>query len=482
MSNCRSNCGEGGGKVSWCRMKPTNLARSTWTLLSGTRLTVIAAGLLIALLAASLAASTNSNPIVAGWLRLSGLADILDSRWFIYGLALLVLNLVAGFLAALPKMRAEAKTQSQPLQQEDGVLRSEFETELEGDKFAEIARRWGRKHLGQSLARPSDASGVLLVAKLGRANALLRWLAHLAFGAAVAGGAWMMAHGFQARTLVEEGSRSGALELLRGPAPSSWKPFENRGKIVAGYFVPGFEIERVPATDVLKGAESLLRFYDEGTLVGSAVVAPGNPVRFRGLTVHLLDYVPASAQNVRLAVTDHASGAERRFASLSKGQKVDLEDFGFQVVDVQPATEINRPAVQLEYQERGRSSERFWVFTEYPDYDFAHRKSSAQHFTLESVTQRTAAEILVGREPGAELLWGGLTLLALLFWVAMTRPEERYWIRWSAGESAGETAASHKVEFMGWSPRPMLFESRFYRLAGTLEQEIENAEASHDRA
>ena len=469
-------------------MKPTNRVGRTWAVLSGTRLSIACMGLLIALTAAGEAASawlaqdgSRAHPEVVTGLRLSGLNDIPNSPGFISVLTLFALNLFCGILIGLPEAWTAARS-ALPAQasSEEGeqvnktLLRSEFETRLGKEVFAELARRWAQKGLGRSPVLHFSTKDLLFTVKRGRYHLLLRLVAHLALGFCLAGAALMHMRGFQARIVIEEGRRGRAFELLRGTPPDHWKAYEIQGRAVPGYYDPGIEIE-YPATPELRDRKgSFLQFYEEGKLVGSVNVEQSRPVGFRDLTLHLLDYVPGSAQSVSLTATERGSGAIRRFPALSKGKITDLEDFRFRILEIQLPTDINGPAVQLEYQERGKPVETLWLFKEFPDYDFAHRKASAQHFTLERVQQHAAAELLLGREPGALWLWGGLSLLALLFWLALMGPEERYWIRWTPGSEAD---THHRVEFVGWSPRPLLFEPRFYFLAGGLERQIESAEA-----
>jgi hypothetical protein len=189
-------------------------------------------------------------------------------------------------------------------------------------------------------------------------------------------------------------------------------------------------------------------------------------------------YLPGSSRNVALTITDTATGKERSFASLGLDQHVNLEDFGFRVTEIRPETEEAGAGVEIEYKEAGKSPQRFWIFADFPDYDFAHRKRSAQHFTLTGLRDRTAAELAVGREPGARLLWGGLMIAALLFWVALARPEERFWIRWSPSKDASPM----NVEFVGWSARPVFFEPRFFKLASQLEGRITETERKQQGA
>ena len=57
------------------------------------------------------------------------------------------------------------------------------------------------------------------------------------------------------------------------------------------------------------------------------------------------------------------------------------------------------------------------------------------------------------------------------------RPEERFWISWSAGGAAEDPSLRHKVVFKGWSRKRLIFEPRFYELANSLEHSLESAEA-----
>jgi cytochrome c biogenesis protein ResB len=467
-------------------MKPTNRVRRAWDLLSGTRLTVACLALLLVLSAAGagarawLAAGVPAGwEGVAEWLRLSGLTDGAGSPEFIFALALLALNLVCGALRGLPEAWAALRGPNPVPPETGGVLKSELETRLGKDAFAELARGWGRARLGRTLAAMPCGEGLVLAARRGRFSALLRLLAHLCLGATLFGAYLCRTTGFQARAWVEEGGRARAWELIRGRAPADWKELAASapGRRAGGQpaFDPGFEIEWTGAE---KGA---LRIYRGGQLAGTVQVRPGRPARLGDLAVHVAGTAPGSGQAVWLAVIARGAGAEktRRFDGLVAGQSIEGEDFRFRVLQIQPETELNGPAVELEYQEGERPPERFWVFRDFPDYDFAHRKASARHFTLEGARTRMATELRVGTEPGAPWFWGSLALMAALFWLSLWLPEECYWLRWSAGPQD-----AHRVELLGASPRGLGFESRFYRLASGLEQGIQNAqqEAQHGHA
>jgi cytochrome c biogenesis protein len=441
--------------------------------LSGTRPTITCLAMLVALCVAGELTRTwiaqlphPVDPPVAYWLRVSGLTDMTHSGWFIFVLLVLILNLFCRALDRLPQAWSDARGTAAPLPaRAEGCLRSEIETGLDRDALLELVRSFGKKELGSVTltTNPGDDALELAMGR-GRFSGLWGVLAHLALVLAVAGAAECWLCGFQGRLLIEEGARSHAVEMIRGQAPRGWEPYTDAGRPLDGYLSPEFSIERA-ADATLSRDEALLRFYDRDQLVATQVLALGAPVRFRGLALHLTGNAPASAKSVNLAVTERKTRTERRFVALTRGQSQNLEDFNFRILEIQPETDLNGPAVQIEYQESGHPAEQFWVFRDYPDYDFAHRKGSLQNFTVESVRQRTAAEILIGREPGAMLIWIGMALFALGLWIAKSRPRERIWIRWAQGQ----------VRVFGWSSEPVLFKPRFDEIVERLEHQLEGA-------
>jgi hypothetical protein len=461
-------------------MTPTHPAMRAWALLSGTRLTSFCLAFWIVLW---LVAETAG--FWARWHeRLGALSSLMDpAKWSIPILAILVLNLLCATVNGLRPSQSKAST-GLGSDSED-LLRAGLETHLSPDAFGSLVREWGRQALGKLSSGPSGIDGAetgteALSASRGRTSSWLRGLAHWALVVAAAGAVSLYLRGFQAKAIVEEGMRARALEWVRGPVPDGWKrsPDQPGRRGDPTGIEPGFEIERAAASSEAPVGSSVLHFYRGDRLESSLTVSPGGPARFEGLSVHLLRYVPGSSYSVRLAVTERATGKERKFAALARDERVGLESFAFRVTEIRPETDDRGASVEIEYREAGREPQRFWVFADHPDYDFAHRKKSQQYFTLEGLRLRNAAEIAIGQEPGAELLWGGLLAAAALFWLALARPEERVWIRWKPG-----AAAPMSVELIGWSARPLFFERRFYRLAAQLEERINEAESpseAHD--
>lgn len=453
-------------------MEPTNFAARAWGILSSKRLTSFCLATLLAMFLASEAARawlTWSGALgdakLGQWLHTWVIADSAAAPGFILVLGVLVLNFLAATAAALQSTQAGAAA----------LLKSGIESRLSSDAFEALARRWFRRHMGRgALASQCEDGSHVLSVRRGRASFWLKGMAHWAVMGALVGAILMMTRGYQVKTIVEEGSRVRGVERIRGPLPPSWKPLRlEKGSIASEpYFETDFEIERVPTEASLSVGSSRFHLYRDGELCATLSLSAGRPAEFEGMWFHLLRYVPGSTQSVSLTVTDRASGVSRSFASLGNGQAVDLEDFGFRVTEIRPETEDAGAAIEVEYREGVHPAQRFWIFSEFPGYDFAHRKKSAQHFTLQSVRDRTAAEIAIGREPGAPLLWGGLLLAAVLFWLGLSWPEERFRLRWNQ-----EAGGLLNVEVLGWSARPQVFRDRFRRLTQLLERQV--AEQEH---
>ena len=174
-------------------------------------------------------------------------------------------------------------------------------------------------------------------------------------------------------------SRARALELLRGGSARELEGAARaNGKAIAGYFDPGFEIERMPSADPGPSSLSVLRFYESGKITGSAIARAGNPFRFEDLTFHLVGYVPGSAQGVSLVATESRGGAERSFRPSRSASLSVLRKFSFKVLEIQPRKPRSTALPSSsKYREEGKAPEQFWVFADFPDYDFAHRRARA---------------------------------------------------------------------------------------------------------
>ncbi len=426
------------------------------------------------------------SPDTLYWLRLTGLSDVFHSGGFISGLLILVLNLFFSILDRLPEAWRQANQRSPGSLHLDEMLRfqdrenyfiAEFETRISRESFKEAMMGWTDKRIGKPKALRSAAAKrgevpdeLQIVAQHGRWSRISILVAHLGLMIGLVGVALSSYSSFEAKLRVEEGSRTSFLEMQSGRPPNGWKPQVVAGQVAPGFFVPQFEVAcsrfdfvRYLGTRNPKFYQSVLDFYEGGKLVSTETVSVGSPGKFRDWTIHQSGYLSGATLSVNLTITDRQLGKDTSMPRLNKGGGLKLDGFRFELVEIQPESEINGPAAQIEYQEVGKTAERFWIFANYRDYDFAHRPGSRHYFTLDSVNERQISEIKVSRDPGALWVWvgGGLFVVMTLFSLLSTY--NRYWLIWN----------TEQVTVVGWSSKPFLFEPRFERILEQFKRRLQ---------
>ncbi|MGK5082113.1 cytochrome c biogenesis protein ResB [Bdellovibrionota bacterium FG-1] len=397
----------------------------------------------------------------------------ITSRWFIFALGVAGLNLLILVLLRLPKAwRASRKIskaalESKALDQAHAGLRKGeyfgmgFETPLSREEFKAAAKKWaGRSFKNWKVARDTEQE-VQMVSTGGALSHLGVWVAHLALIVALVGVLWSSLFGFQARLIVAEDGRTDYAQPLRGILPQGWSRYPAEQKSYAPYAKMNFE---VAGTDYDPLEQSTtLRIYEKGALVSTVDVDSERPGEFGAWKFFQVGYGPGGRSSVDLSVIDSADGEERNFPKIGRGEGLELDSYRFKVLDIQPESEFNRPAIEIEFQQNDSSPEKFWIFSDHRDYDFIRRKQSRAHFVLHSVRPLQQSELIMSRDPGVALIWVGLSLaVVLLAWAMMASPSRKSWLAWRPG----------MVTWVGWSDQPFLFEPRFEAQSKSLKRNL----------
>jgi cytochrome c biogenesis protein len=314
------------------------------------------------------------------------------------------------------------------------------------------------------------AGDLQIGAEHGRMSRVLLFVAHVALLLIVAGGALNAFYGFTGRVNLDEGARTGYIQVTRGKA-RGWPVYLDHGQPIPGFRVPGFEMEcqhvevtNYPGTNQARAVGSLIDFYVDGKLEAAREISINHPAYYRGLTLTQAGYSRSGQLSAELAIFDRKSENQEELSNAVAGSTLKLKDDStVRVVQVQRDAEEKGAAVQLETLVGGQSVERFWVFEKYPGFDPVHRKKSRFYFILKSVSPRFTAQLTVTRSPGAPLVWSGAALMIAALLIGLLVWHNRYWFVWSPG----------RVVVVGWSDRFSLFEPEFARAMETFKSRLE---------
>lgn len=384
-------------------------------------------------------------------------------QWFAFALAMLTLILLFSVLRKLPRSWRESRVQTEKTEKlEEGspdVWSAEFPTTLTPVELASLMARLENSDLKRLGKSKSDGSTISL--QLGRFSCLALWGAHLVLVGALGGVAASLAWGYQARIFVAEGQRTDHAEPVRGSMPESWPSYSKRGRPFPEFRNLGFEVE---CKEIGLQTKVMIQGREHTLTLGSSIRSGAHEFRWVGSG-------PASGRDIDVTVTEAGpNGRVRRFPKASRGEGIDLDAYRFEVIEIQPETELNGAAAQIEYQENGKALERFWIFHDFPNYDGTHRKESQTHFTLHSVNQRRTAELLVGSDPGASVARAGLATSVVLILLATLFPHRRWSV--SVVSNQGGIAGKSKVRLLAWSSQTVLFAPQFESASAQLRRKL----------
>jgi cytochrome c biogenesis protein len=453
------------------------------------------------------ALETLYSPETVYALRVSGVADIFHSGWFIFVLFALAVNLVLGAIDRLPGIWKQAESTSPPALNVEQVLgghkpqserffRAELKSSIGREEFRGLVNDWSRARIGRPRAL-RDEGGVnelQLAVQRGRLSRLVLVVAQLGL-ALFAIGLFVSWNGdFEGSLVVNEGGiRAPFMQLLKGKPPGKWKTVSENGRPLPGFVVPDFEVSAgkidakdFPGTQVPMTLQTALDFYEHGVRVASRTVSPNHPAWFHGMLFLQGQARQSGKASASLLVTDEQTRLPKKTPPLSAGSEYDGGEYKIKVLEVQeqahgdeglqegPITEEGKygPAVHIEFteakvgEESGSRVERFWVFLNFPDFDSAHRRRARYHLSVLGMAPEMSSEILIHRDPGLFLALAGFLIALLAFFYSLLFSFDRFWFVWLPG----------RVALVGWSHRAQLFEPRFERAAAQIRARVQRIE------
>jgi hypothetical protein len=382
-------------------------------------------------------------PTVEYYLRRMGLTKIYESTWFFLIMITLFLNLFFQFMVHLDRFCQFLKGKEKvpfPAKDLEGSLKersegvfqifwTELETKLTLIEFRTLSVRWMKNNLGKPaiVSRPGHKDELLLNVRKGKTVFLAA--AGLSLGGAIflAGVLLQEVTRVEARVVVEEGQQVDFLELLKGRSLSSWSQLQRNGRFFNGFYEPDFNVRFLRKEDGDQRVVHRLQFFGKGGLNEEKEVGWRKPTKWEGFQVYLkaLSWIGRNGADVRAFEKENEN--EYRFLTLEPHRERELPEARFQILELEKSLERVGAGIRLLYQEEGKDAEKFWLFTRFPDYDFAHRKNSRYHFTVDRVEPKVRAEILMIKNSFQWVLWSGAGLFALSLLLSLLGSHSEYW-------------------------------------------------------
>ncbi len=485
-----------------------------WKFFKSVRLTIVLLILMIVFcVAGSLIAqqATTQAPLESlyssttlKWLTAFGLTDVFHSTVFIFLLLMLALNLLACSFDRLPKiwkqtfhippppvhdpflkdwnheglrkqkfliekvLTKDIKTLPKNLQDTNSTQCSEAKmvTQLFFQKYFNQRIGWTPiRHNTKYTLLKDHPDYFQIVVEKGKYSRLGVYITHLSLLLIFLGGVIGALFGFEGAMSIKEGTQVNWIQHNRG-SHYNLKPLYEDGKLAPGFLDLGFSIACEKFTletydgSRPKAFRSKLQFYENGKKTVSTVLEVNHPFEYKGITFYQASYSELGIGAVDLKVYRNKKHYPQG-PSIEKAGNIKLEELyrvdqaaGFRVVEAHPNVMDLGPAIKLQFfpTKQTKKPQEFWIFQNLPGYDFAHRKNSPLHFTLDKVNPLYSTGLSVARDPGVWIVWIGSGILVLALFIALYTCHSRYWVAYTQNEG---------FILIGWSNKLFLFEPKF---------------------
>jgi cytochrome c biogenesis protein len=438
---------------------------SLWAALSSVRLTI---PLLIVLAVASIFGTLipqNGTPeeylriykfSTYRILRILGLLDMYHSRWFIFLLALLSLNLVVCSLKRWPSVR---RFFSQPdIKPDEGQWKATapgrgFSISLPPkDSLARI-----QDGLSHVFARPrvlQDQGAWHFFAEKGKLSRLGFYCIHLSILIILLGAMIGSFFGFRGYVNIVEGETADRVFLRSGQQVQPLGFKVKLDQFSVSFYSTGAPREFKSTVTILEGERRILT---EPILVN-------HPLTYKGISFYQSSYGVDSVEKVVLEVVERAS--RRGFTlSVRPGVRVEIPGSPNSLLlnHFIPDLRGMGPALQGTLLEGERPVENLVVLQNHPE--FVPQRSGRFEFRIRELQPKYYSGLQVNRDPGVWVVWVGCFLMMAGFYMTFFMSHRRIWVRMT--EKKGETL----VEMAGSSHRNRAdFERELDRVSQSLSK------------
>jgi cytochrome c biogenesis protein len=415
------------------------------------------------------------SPATLQWLDGLGLTDVFHSRWFVFLLTLLSVNIILASLERLPAawryvsrpyLRPEPHfVAGLPLQQEIPIR-----NESAGVEAAERAfRRLGLDAQRVGANKESNGS-VSLYAEKHRFARLAAYIVHASLLLIFAGGIADALWGYRGFVAMTRGEEVNEIELRDG------------ARMPLGFTV---RCESAGQENYPDGTPqrwwSKLTVLENGREVKQKEIEVNEPLVHRGLRFFQSSYgATGQADIIHLTAAPKKNPQQAQEIALRVGQTTQLDagttvrlaafvpDFILAGREIQTrSNQPNNPALQLIVESKKGGESKVWLFPRFPG--FGHPDESPYAFQFRNLEMGYFTGLQVAYEPGQWAVWAGVILMGVGLVTAFYFVHVRYWavpVNDGRGRLVlwiGASASKNRDEFEG----------RFNRLVQEIKSELE---------
>jgi cytochrome c biogenesis protein len=391
-------------------------------------------------------------------LKILGFLDLYHSKWFMFLLALLCLNLIA---CSLGRFRLTMRLLSLSRERlDDGEWKS-----LSPKRTVTLRGRPGdwassvREAFSDAFRSPriQQENGTRhLFAEKGKTSRFGVYFVHLGVLVILAGALIGFFYGFRGNINIAVGETADRITLRNRqqiPFPGFQLKLE---KFTVAFYPTGAPREFKSIVTIREGNQTV---FDESIRVN-------HPLSYKGLSFYQSSYGVAGVEKALLSIKEKASGKEYT-VDARVGVKTEIPGGkdSFLLARFIPDVQGLGPAFQVMFFEPNRPHENFLVFQNHPALE--DRQPGAYRFRIKEIIPQYYSGLQVNKDPGVPLVWAGCILMIIGFYLTFFRSHRRLWVRLSA--KGGDTL----VEIGGSSHRNRIgFEQEFAKMVRAFEEKL----------
>jgi cytochrome c biogenesis protein len=219
-----------------------------------------------------------------------------------------------------------------------------------------------------------------------------------------------------------------------------------------------FDIEYYPNTERPKEFTSVLKIIDHGNEVLTKKIEVNDPLEYKGIYFYQSSYDKSGIGGIELAIINKSKNNEKNIINLAsdnltynieKDKKLEVVDYYENLHDFGPAIRLNLTG-----------EEPFWIFKNYPNFDCKEKDHKGLCFQFLNLEERYVTGLSVAHDPGVLIVWTGCVLLIFGLIICFFYSQKRIWIKIEGAEL--KIAAHCNRNKLG-------FKSEFERLVNTIK-------------
>lgn len=353
-------------------------------------------------------------------LKILGFLDMYHTKWFLFLLALLSLNLV---VCSLKRFRSTRKFFSDPTEQlgEDQWKTMSLSRKFSPKGSPEQCLAQYPETLSQVFSRPKIleiSPSFHLFAEKGKYSRLGGFFIHLSILVILGGALIGSFYGYRGNVNVVEGQAADRFFIKNGQEVQ-----------LPGFMVKleKFSVSFYP-TGAPKEFKSNLTILEGRRKVFTESIRVNHPLTYKGISFYQSSYGVAGVKKVVLAIKDRETQKEGIMAA-TMGTRIEIpgSSSAFSLVNFMPDFQGMGPALQVMLFEPTRPPENFWILQKHPQ--LAEKPTGRHQFTIREIEPKYYSGLQVTKDPGVWVVWVGCIAMVVGFYLTFFMSHRRVWLK-----------------------------------------------------